>query len=53
MSRQEDSQVRFDRSFDKIMHALLAVPKEEALKTMKKTIADKKKKRGRRKSKAV
>jgi hypothetical protein len=42
MSRQEDSMARFD----KIMHALLAVPKEEALKTMKKTIAEKKK-RGR------
>ncbi len=45
MSRQENSMARFD----KIMHALLAVPKEEALKTMKKTIADKKKKRGQRK----
>jgi hypothetical protein len=48
MSRQEDSMA----SFDKIMHALLAVPKEEALKTMKKTIADKKKKRGRPKARA-
>ncbi|MGC2495756.1 hypothetical protein [Candidatus Binatus sp.] len=39
--------------FDKIMHALLAVPKEDALKTMKKTLADKKKKRGRQKIKAA
>lgn len=45
MSRQEDSLARFD----KIIHALLAVPKEEALKTIKKTIAEKKKKRAKRK----
>ncbi len=45
MSRQADLMA----NFDKIMHALLAVSKEEALKTMKKTIADKKKKRGQRK----
>ena len=45
MSRQEDSMGRFD----KIMHALLAVPKDEALKTMKKTIAEKKKRATRKK----
>ena len=48
MSRQENSMA----TFDQIMQALLAVPKEEALKTMKQTIADKKKKRGRRKADA-
>jgi len=37
MSRQENSMA----TFDQIMQALLAVPKEEALKTMKQTIADK------------
>jgi hypothetical protein len=44
MSPQEDSMARFDR----IMRALVAVPKQEALKTMKKTLADKRTKRRKR-----
>jgi len=41
MPRQEDSMARFDR----VMHGLLAVPKDEALKTMAETIQKKKLKR--------
>ncbi len=47
MPRQEDSMERFDR----VMRGLLAVPKDEALKTMAETIRHPKKQRRKKATK--